>query len=389
MRITFLMPSDNLTGGNRVVAIYAQQLAARGHEVLVVSCAQDRLGLLDTARSIFKQEWSRLRQHHTSQPGHIAQSGVPHKVLERPRAISAADVPDADIVIATWWETAVWMHGMPASKGRKVHLIQGYEVWFGSHITAQVHAALQLPNVKIAISSDLKQTIEEKLGDLGITVVPNAVDLAQFTAPARTRQPSPTVGFVYAVAAIKGADICAQACELARRVIPDLKVVAFGADQPTPVVPLPTGTDYFYRPEQTALKDIYGRCDVWLFGSRLDSFGLPILEAMACRTPVIAVPIGAAPELLGDGTGFLVDKESPASMAQAIIEVLRLPADGWLQRSDRAYKKAHSYSWEDATTHLLAAFQKRGFALSRGHGEELVQAGEILDTDPASGGVRL
>ena len=30
MRITFLLPSDNLTGGNRVVAIYAQQLVARG-----------------------------------------------------------------------------------------------------------------------------------------------------------------------------------------------------------------------------------------------------------------------------------------------------------------------------------------------------------------------
>lgn len=357
MRITFLMPSDNLTGGNRVVAIYAQQLMARGHEVLVVSCAPDRLGLRDTVRSVVRQDWARLRQHTRPQPGHIALSGVPHKVLERPRAITAADVPDADIIIATWWETAVWMHGMPASKGRRVHLIQGYEVWFGPEAIAQVHAALQLPNTKIAISSDLKATIEAKLGPLGITVVPNAVDLTQFTAPARSRQPSPTVGFVYAVAAIKGADICAQACELARRALPDLKVVAFGADQPSAEVPLPIGTDYFYRPEQTALKGIYGRCDVWLFGSRLDSFGLPILEAMACRTPVIAVPIGAAPELLGDGTGVLVAKESPEAMAQAIVNLLRQPAQDWLQRSDRAYQKAHSYSWEDATARLLVALQ--------------------------------
>jgi glycosyltransferase involved in cell wall biosynthesis len=353
MRITFLMPSDNLTGGNRVVAIYAQQLIQCGHEVLVVSCAQDRMGLREAARAVLTQDWSRLRQQNPSQPGHIAQSGVPHKVLEGPRAITAADVPDADILIATWWETAVWMHGMPASKGRKVHLIQGYEVWFGTHITAQVHAALQLLNVKIAISSDLKQTIEAQLGPLGITVVPNAVDLKQFTAPARTRQPSPTVGFVYAVAAIKGADICAKACELARRALPDLKVVAFGADQPTPEVPLPAGTDYFYRPEQTMLKDIYGRCDVWLFGSRLDSFGLPILEAMACRTPVIAVPIGAAPDLLGDGTGILVPKESPEAMAAAIVAFFGQSAQNWLQRSDQAFAKANAYSWQDATARLL------------------------------------
>lgn len=355
MRFTFLMPSDNLTGGNRVVAIYAQQLVSRGHEVLVISCAPDPLGLRETLRTVLKRDWPRLHQHRNPEPGHIALSGVAQKVLTRPRAITAADVPDADIIIATWWETAVWMHNMPASKGRKVHLIQGYEVWFGEQVTAQVHAALQLPNLKIAISSDLKLTIEEKLGPLGITVVPNAVDLKQFTAPARTRQPAPTVGFVYAVAAIKGADICAQACELARREFPELKVVAFGADQPSAEVPLPVGANYFYRPAQKALKDIYGRCDVWLFGSRLDSFGLPILEAMACRTPVIAVPIGAATDLLGDGAGVLVAKESPAAMAKAIIALLRQPAQDWLQLSDRAYQKAHSYSWEDATTRLLNA----------------------------------
>jgi glycosyltransferase involved in cell wall biosynthesis len=357
MRITFLVPSDNLTGGNRVVAIYAQELINSGHEVLVISCAPDRLGLRDTVRTVFKRDWARLGQYSTSEPGHIALSGVPHKVLERPRAITASDVPEADIIIATWWETAVWMHGMPASKGRKVHLIQGYEVWFGPHVIAQVHTALQLPNLKIAISSDLKRTIEDKLGPLDITVIPNAVDLTQFTAPPRSKQDRPTVGFVYAIAAIKGADICARACELARQQLPQLEVVAFGADQPSADVPLPSETAFIYRPAQTELKQIYGRCDAWLFGSRLDSFGLPILEAMACRTPVIAVPIGAATELLGDGAGVLVPKESPEAMAAAIVAMCSQSEPDWLQRSDKAFEKAHAYSWRDATERLLAVLE--------------------------------
>lgn len=358
MRITFLLPSDNLTGGNRVVAIYAQQLIAHGHEVLVISCAPDRLSLRQRVRAVLNRDGQCLRRQNEPQPGHIAQSGVAHKVLERPRAITAADVPEADILIATWWETVVWMHAMPASKGRKVHLIQGYEVWFGAPVVAQVHAALQLPNLKIAISSDLKKTIEDQLGDLAITVIPNAVDLKQFNAPVRTRQAAPTVGFVYAIAAIKGADICSRACELARVQIPSLKVVTFGADQPSAEVPLPMGTDYFYQPAQADLKTIYGRCDAWLFGSRLDSFGLPILEAMACRTPVIAVPIGAAPDLLVDGTGVLVAKESPEAMAEAIIAMCRQSASEWQQHSDRAYQKAHSYSWDDAATRLLATLDQ-------------------------------
>jgi len=245
------------------------------------------------------------------------------------------------------------MQQLPAAKGRKVHLIQGYEVWLGDHITAQVHAALQLPNLKIAISHDLKHTIEAQLGLLDITVIPNAVDLTQFTAPPRHKQTVPTVGFVYANAHIKGADICRQACELALRSLPNLKVQAFGADRPTPDQPLPAGAEFVYRPPQTELKDIYSACDVWLFGSRLDSFGLPILEAMACRTPVVAVPIGAAPHLLGDGTGVLVPPESPKDMAQALVAVCTQTEADWQRASDKAFAKAHGYSWHDAAQRLL------------------------------------
>ena len=359
MRITFLLPSDNLTGGNRVVAIYAQHLAAKGHQVLVVTCAPDHLSLYQKALLLLKGDWQGLKNSTTVQPGHIALSGVMHKVLNHDGAIKATDVPDADIIIATWWETALWMQAMPECKGRKVHLIQGYEVLPGQKTIDNVHAALQLPNLKIAISSDLKKTIEEKIGNLGITVIPNAVDLTQFNAPPRIKQYTPTVGFVYAIAHFKGADVCTRACELAREEIPELKVIAFGADKPSNEVPLPKDTEFFYRPEQAYLQKIYSACDAWLFGSRLDSFGLPILEAMACRTPVIAVPIGAATDLLGDGTGILVAKESSEEMAAAIVAMCRQSANEWQERSDRAYHKAHRYSWDDATTHLLNLLQKK------------------------------
>ena len=350
MRFTFLLPSDNLTGGTRVVAVYARELMALGHEVLVVTCAPDRLPM---RRRLGR--WLRGEAPPPAPvPGHIALSGVPHRVMDRPGPITAADVPDADVIVATWWETAVWMHAMPECKGRRVHLIQGYEVWLGEHWVPQVHAALRLPNTKIAISHDLRRTIEDALGPLNITVVPNAVDPRQFHAPPRGRQAVPTVGFVYAEAAIKGAGICARACELARERLPDLRVVAFGTDTPSAAVPLPAGARYTQRPAQAALREQYAACDAWLFGSRLDSFGLPILEAMACRTPVIAVPIGAAPELLGGGAGLLVPSEDPAAMADAIVRVLTQPAADWQRMSDTSHDIAHGYGWGDAAQRLLA-----------------------------------
>lgn len=355
MRITFLSPADNLTGGARVVATYAQRLKARGHDVLVVSNAPDRPSLRERLRALRHGRYGELRARARPAPGHVALAGVPHVVLDRPRPIEARDLPDADVLIATWWETAVWMAAMPAAKGRKVHLIQGYEVWTGGDVRDRVQAALRLPNRKVAISAALARDIHAELGDLGIAVVPNAVDLELFNAPPRARSEPPTVGFIYAHAPIKGSDLCIRACELARQRIPALRIVAFGVDTPSATLPLPAGTEFVQRPAQDRLASLYARCDAWLFGSRLDSFGLPILEAMACRTPVIGVPVGAAPDLLGEGAGVLVAPESAEAMADALVALCTGPADGWKRMSTRAHTRAHGYSWEDATTRLLAA----------------------------------
>lgn len=358
MRFTFLLPSDNLTGGARVVAVYARELLARGHEVLVITCAPDR----PTWRERLRRRWrvaSSDRPVDAAPAGHIALSGVPHRVMDRPGPIRASDLPDADVVVATWWETAVWMAAMPPSKGQKVHLIQGYEIWLGPQTVPRVQAALRLPNVKVAISADLRRTIESAVGPLDITVIPNAVDPAQFDAPSRARHERFTVGFVYAHAAIKGADICIRACELAREQVPELEVLAFGTDRPSPDLPLPAGARFFHRPPQDQLRHHYAACDAWLFGSRLDSFGLPILEAMACRTPVIAVPVGAAPDLLSGGAGLLVPPESPAGMAEAIVRLAREPVATWEAMSVRAHAMAHGYTWQDAVDRFLGCLAQR------------------------------
>jgi hypothetical protein len=71
MKITFLMPADDLTGGNRVVATYAKILLERGHDVLVVSNAPDRPPARERWRA-----WRRPRTHAAPAPGHIALARV-------------------------------------------------------------------------------------------------------------------------------------------------------------------------------------------------------------------------------------------------------------------------------------------------------------------------
>src|SRR5207253_2850014 len=134
--------------------------------------------------------------------------------------------------------------------------------------------------------------------------------------------------------------------------LPNLYLKSFGATEIFDDLPLPPNTDYTRHPAQEKIRDIYAACDAWLFASRSEGFGLPILEAMACRTPVIATPAGAAPELLSRGGGILVKPEDPQEMARAIERVCAMDDASWRAMSDIAYRTATSYSWEDATPRL-------------------------------------
>ena len=151
--------------------------------------------------------------------------------------------------------------------------------------------------------------------------------------------------------------MCIAAVQLARHEVRELHVVSFGTSQLSDALQLPRGTKYGHRVPDDELKMYYGACTAWLFGSRREGFGLPILEAMACRTPVIATPAAAAPELLSEGGGILVKPEDPEDMAQAIVRVCNLCEADWLALSDAAYTKARSYTWDDATDLFEEALQ--------------------------------
>ena len=356
MKITFVTPADDLTGGIRVIAIYAKALLARGHAVEVVSNAPDRFTPRLQLRALLHGTWRSTRQAFKVRPGHIAYSGVPHRVLERPRAVVASDVPDADVVIATWWLTADWVAALPPAKGIKVHFMQDYETFGGAK--ELVDATCRLPWPRITPSKWVKELLVSEFGCKDVALAPNAVDLNIFNAMPRGKRPVPTVGFTYTSFVNKGCDITIEAIRLARQKRPELKVTCFGSTPPIPSLPLPLNTEFKLWIPDNMLKDQYAACDAWLFGTRKEGFGLPILEAMACRTPVIGTPAGAAPELLSQGGGILVKPEDPASMAHAILKVCDMKEDKWRAMSDKAYATVSNYTWDDATYIFEQALQR-------------------------------
>jgi glycosyltransferase involved in cell wall biosynthesis len=288
---------------------------------------------------------------------HFDEVQVDHRPLKKAGPIVDADLPDADVVVATYWTTAYWVNDLSPSKGAKAYFIQHDERQVGG-TDDEVRPTWLMPMYKLLVADWLEPVLRSHGVTHELTVVPNAVDGEQFDAPPRSKQDPPTVGVMYSDSHFKGCDIALEAVRIARQTLPNLKLIAFGKDSPYPDLPLPDGVEYHQDPDQREIAGIYASCDAWLFASRCEGYGLPILEAMACRTPVIATPAGAAPELIRNGGGVLVEPENADSMARAIVSLMGREDSAWRAMSDRAYATARSMNWDEATDRFEAALRE-------------------------------
>jgi glycosyltransferase involved in cell wall biosynthesis len=359
LKITFVLPYASTAGGVRVAAIYANHLTEMGHEVSVVSSERGKRSMFRILAGVIKKKRKLRRKKGKPPTDQLGFLGDRHIVVPRNRPILASDIPDGDVIIATWWETAFLVAALPAEKGRKFYFIQHHEVH--DHLPNYVSAgSYYLPLTKITISQWLVDIMADRYGDADVDMIENSVDLKQFNAPERGRAKRPTVGLLYATGAFKGVDISIKAIRRAKERVPNLQVIAFGAKAMDARLKLPSDTIYHEAPAQKEIRDIYALCDVWLCGSRAEGFHLPPSEAMACRCPVVSTRVGGAVEIVTEGVnGHVVDVEDHVALGDRLADVLALPEGEWKKMSDAAYARATSYSWRDAAIKFERALLDR------------------------------
>jgi len=360
MRINIVVSVIDRSGGFKVVATLSRLLVERGHEVNLIVNQLNKSSLSGKLKN-----WIVDRRFVKKNELSMYSVSIPFTLADNRRLLNPSDVPDADVVIGTWWRTMEFVKDLPPEKGEKIHFVQDYEVW-GREGAAPVDRILQLQLPKITISAFLLNLLTGKFGNKEVYLLPNAVDHDIFFSPLRRKGSPTTVGFTYTHDPRKGSDLILKAVALARMSYPALKVVAFSHGPPQPSIPVPAWVDFHVAPNPEEIRKIYSACDAWLFGSRREGFGLPILEAMSCRTPVIGTPAGAAPELLSHGAGILVGDQDWEGMARAILDVTRMPNDEWLGLSQRAFRRAEENQWTtvaEKLENILTGLIKRPLAV--------------------------
>jgi len=95
----------------------------------------------------------------------------------------------------------------------------------------------------------------------------------------------------------------------------------------------------------TDLPAIYAQCDIFLYPSLRESFGIPMLEAMSCNVPVITSNTSSMPEVSGDAA-HIIDPFKPEEITEAIIKILN---DGAYKKSlcAKGLERSKLFSWHN------------------------------------------
>lgn len=104
------------------------------------------------------------------------------------------------------------------------------------------------------------------------------------------------------------------------------------------------------------LRVLYAHAALFAFPSLYEGFGMPVLEAMACGTPVITSSTTSLPEVAGEAA-VLIDPQSPEQLADALV---RVSQDAALRADLRAkgLERVKQFTWERAARETLSVYRE-------------------------------
>lgn len=254
-------------------------------------------------------------------------------------------------------ELAHFQHALPFGfRGRSVVTLHDLSFETDPHamgrldrivFRAVVPRAARGANHVLVVSERTRRDVERLYGVPAerVTVTPNGVDPC--FAPGSSPEKG---GYLLFVGAVQRRKDPLAALEAARVVGLPL-VVAGPEKEPALAGRLRAGgADLRGYVSQQELADLYRGAAVLVLPSRFEGFGLPVLEAMASGTPVVAAPEPALREVAGDAAVYAEDGDFGAAVRRALEERGRLSAAG--------LERARLFSWEETARRTAEVYRQ-------------------------------
>lgn len=340
MKINFYISSTGVFGGSKAIFEYANRLHNLGEDVNIYIIAFDfrdylRLFITEKTKGLIK--W------------------FPNKVPLRVMHYKIHNVLKADCHIATFWKTATILQNRNI-RGRKFYFVQHYEsLWAGPK--NEVERTYTDEFEYIVLSDWLKNIIYEKTGKNALVLVtpvtPESIGNSQKVI---AKGNFFRIGYNYVSKRFKGYPEFEGAILNLEKEIPDIKVVILTTEK-RKKFPF-KNYEVLSNPPQEKLSDYYNSLDLFVSTSWYEGLGMPAMEAMKCKVPVLTTDsLGCRNYARHLETAYIV---KPNSISEVMDGIRKLYGDGALRKnlSENGYNEVLKYRWDKSTEQLLNFLKK-------------------------------
>ena len=346
--VSFLLPSGGgiPIGGFKIVYEYANRLADRGWHIRVVHpclLTVEEIEAIHRSPRRRARAWLRYQRRIVTGDYRPRWFNVSPKVeMLCTKTPEPRYIPSSDIWVATWWYTAKWVATYP---GSGIYLIQHLETFGGPE--SDVMATWKLPLRKV-VSSQWLEDVAHSLGE-SASYITYGLDFSVFGMDVTPEQRDPhTVAMLYHESDWKGCADGLEALRIARASAPKMKAILFG----TPQAPadLPSWVEYYRKPPQPLLRQIYNRSAIFLCPSWAEGWGLPPAEALQCGSALAITENGGHREYAFQGeTALLSPPKKPEALATNLIRLLQ-DQELRLRLARQGHLYIQRFTWDRAVT---------------------------------------
>ncbi len=335
LKIVYLMPSNAMSGGIKMLIGQSNELAQRGHDVLLFSHCP-------------KPEWIPCHSNY---------------FLVNPNSNLSDVIPHADIVIAGYWDLVV--DALKIDAPLKFLFAQDdFDIFKlpnkTPYIINAIKTAYKLPLRILTVSNTIKQEIDQTFGRKSVKI-PNALSSEFFSTISAEKGNKPEEILI-----VSNDQFEYKSNEIILEVLHYLKVLGYNFNVNW-VTQHKNKGEYsslgfeikeFLAPSQNMLQKIYLGSDIFICNYHYESFNLSALEAMACNTAVVTTDNGSAREYTKDRFNCLTFESGNALMLASKLKILMDNQTLYSTIKSNGLLTSQKFTWTKSIAKLKKEFNR-------------------------------